>query len=163
MFWSRLFPAGGLLLALALSATWAGSRASRVPSQESSLLPVSSFLSSATNSSARPQIIQSYGHLPLMFEPNVGQTDARVQFIARGTGYGLFLTKNGAVLSLLGGKSDADRTSSVIQMNLVGANSNAAPAGLDVLPGKSNYFLGNDPKRWHRSVSQYARVRYASV
>ncbi|HKS94566.1 MAG TPA: SBBP repeat-containing protein, partial [Terriglobia bacterium] len=142
---------------------WAGSRASRVPSQESSLLPVSSFLSSATNPSARPQVIQSYGQLPLMFEPNVGQTDARVQFIARGTGYGLFLTKNGAVLSLLGGKSAAERSSSVIRMNLVGANSNAAPAGLDVLPGKSNYFLGNDPKRWHRNVSQYARVRYASV
>src|SRR5215831_18365755 len=98
-----------------------------------------------------------------MFEPNVGQTDNRVQFLARGTGYGLFLTNDGAVLSLLGGKSAAQRSSSVIRMSLVGATGNAAAQGADILPGTSNYFLGNDPKRWHRNVAQYARVRYASV
>ena len=80
MFWSRLFPAGGLLLALALSALWAGSRASRVSRQESSLLPLPSLMSPASES-ARPQVIQSYGQLPLMFEPNVGQTDAREGYL----------------------------------------------------------------------------------
>ena len=116
MFWGRLFPAGGLLLVLALSVLWAGSRASRVPHVGPSLLPVSTLFSAGALESSRPQIVQSYGQLPLMFEPNVGQTDHRVQFLARGTGYGLFLTGDGAVLSLIGGKSAAERTSSVIRM-----------------------------------------------
>jgi hypothetical protein len=38
--------------------------------------------------------------LPLFFEPNQGQTDPQVKFLARGSGYGLFLTANEAVLTL---------------------------------------------------------------
>ena len=45
-----------------------------------------------------------------------------------------------------------------IQMKLVGANQNAAVTGADLLPGKSNYFIGNDPAKW-RTVPQFARVR----
>src|SRR5438876_3652164 len=39
----------------------------------------------------------AYGKLPLSFEANRGQTDARVQFLARGHGYSLFLTPTEAV------------------------------------------------------------------
>src|SRR3974390_2195575 len=46
------------------------------------------------------QALQTIGQLPIMFEPNVGQTDERVRFMARGAHYGLFLTKDEAVLSL---------------------------------------------------------------
>jgi hypothetical protein len=45
-------------------------------------------------------------------------------------------------------------------MTLVGARPAAELAGLDEFPGKSNYFLGNDPQQWHTSVRTYARVRY---
>src|SRR5262249_7811662 len=38
--------------------------------------------------------------LPLHFEPNVGQTDGSADFLARGSGYTLFLTPSQAVLSL---------------------------------------------------------------
>ena len=34
----------------------------------------------------------AYGNLPLSFEANQGQSDAQVQFLARGHGYSLFLT-----------------------------------------------------------------------
>jgi hypothetical protein len=46
------------------------------------------------------QIRQAYGQLPLRFEANVGQTNARVQFLAQGAGYNLFLTGTDAVLAL---------------------------------------------------------------
>src|SRR5438552_947531 len=36
-----------------------------------------------------------YGKLPLSFEPNVGQSDASVQYIARANGYSLFLGAKG--------------------------------------------------------------------
>ena len=42
----------------------------------------------------------AYGHLPLSFEENRGQTDSRVKFLARGGGYSLFLTPTEAVLKL---------------------------------------------------------------
>jgi hypothetical protein len=48
-------------------------------------------------------------------------------------------------------------------MRLVGANPNAKVVGLDPLPGKSNYFIGNDPKKWRTNVSQYAKVKYEGI
>src|SRR5438034_5345226 len=42
----------------------------------------------------------AYGNLPLSFEANQGQSDAQVQFLARGHGYSLFLTPTEAVLTL---------------------------------------------------------------
>ena len=42
---------------------------------------------------------RAYPALPLSFEPNRGQTDRRVRYLARGHGYTLFLTDSGAVLS----------------------------------------------------------------
>src|SRR5436189_4952126 len=43
---------------------------------------------------------ERYGKLPINFEPNVGQTDKSVRFLARGAGYSLFLKDNEALLSL---------------------------------------------------------------
>src|SRR5262245_54260999 len=52
----------------------------------------------------RTRIEQIYGKLPMRFEANEGQTDERVKFIARGAGYAVFLTGNGAVLQLRRGE-----------------------------------------------------------
>ncbi len=113
----------------------------------------------------RQQVLATYSRLPFIFEPNQGQTDARVKFQARGSGYGLYLTADEAVLALE--RSAADHGSSarpaVVRMKLVGATSSADPVGDVPLPGKSNYFLGNDPAKWHRDIPQFARVRYRSV
>jgi len=38
-------------------------------------------------------------------------------------------------------------------MKLVGANRAANVTALDELPGKSNYFIGNDPKKWRTDVA----------
>jgi hypothetical protein len=48
-------------------------------------------------------------------------------------------------------------------MKLVGANPQAKARGLEELPGKSNYFIGNDPKKWRTNVANYAKVKYANV
>ncbi len=48
----------------------------------------------------RVRLAESYGRLPLSFEANRGQSDKRVQFLARGRGYTLFLTGREAVLAL---------------------------------------------------------------
>jgi hypothetical protein len=51
----------------------------------------------------------------------------------------------------------------ILRMKLVGANAGAAVTGADELPGKSNYFIGNDPKKWHSNVPTYAEVKYKAV
>src|SRR5262249_5590233 len=43
------------------------------------------------------------------------------------------------------------------------ANPTPQLAGLDRLPGTSNYLLGNDPSRWHTDIPNYARVEARGV
>ena len=51
----------------------------------------------------------------------------------------------------------------VIRMRLVGANPEAVVKGLEELPGKSNYFIGNNPEKWRANVPHYGRVQYREV
>src|SRR5215469_15104304 len=48
----------------------------------------------------RAQLTASYSKLPLSFEPNQGQTDARVKFLSRGPGYTFWLNSTEAVFGL---------------------------------------------------------------
>src|SRR5438105_1351963 len=99
------------------------------------------------------------GQLPLSFEQNRGQTDQRVRFLARGASYALFLTEERAVLTL----RSREKRNSVIRMQLAGANPVPAVSGSNQLPGKSNYFIGNDSTKWLRDIPQFARVRYQNI
>jgi len=112
------------------------------------------------------QVRAALGHLPLIFEANRGQSNPAVKFLARGSGYELFLTANEAVLALQppSGKTPKSlRQLSVLSMGLAQANPHAEVSGADLLPGKSNYFIGNDLSQWHRGIPQYSRVRYRNV
>lgn len=53
-----------------------------------------------TPPATKAHLSEKYGRLPLSFEPNRGQAASGVQFMARGQGYGLYLTSGGAVLEL---------------------------------------------------------------
>ncbi len=109
--------------------------------------------------------------LPLFFEPNQGQTAPQVKFLARGAGYGLFLTADEAVLQLQPSAVSTQHSAvssqrgpgAVIRMHLDGANSSARVSGASPLPGKSSYFIGNDPSKWRRDIPQFARVQYEAV
>src|SRR5688572_5831579 len=110
----------------------------------------------------------SYGKLPLSFEANHGQTDAGVQFLSRGTGHSLFLTPTEVVLALNQRLKKTDAgilppdpgCQTVVRMKLIGANRNPKLTGMDELPGKINYFIGNDPKKWRTNIATYAKVKY---
>jgi hypothetical protein len=112
----------------------------------------------------------------LSFEANRGQTDSQVKFLSRGNGYDLYLTPAEAVLEWRnadGGMRIGENKnpkskiqnpkSSVVRMKLVGANPAPQVTGLDELPGKSHYFIGNDPTRWRTNIPHYAKVRYEAV
>jgi ASPM-SPD-2-Hydin domain-containing protein/beta-propeller repeat-containing protein len=128
-----------------------------------------------------PKWIEAYGKLPLSFEENLGQTAREVRFVSHGNGYELFLTPQEAVLALRANKpldlSPLHRTASLralskvrrasqmtaIRMHLEGANPEPQIAGTDRLTTKVNYFIGNDPKKWHTDVPSYGRVKYTGV
>src|SRR5438270_7403573 len=123
----------------------------------------------AASPTSQTVLLANYGQIPLSFEPNRGQTDSRVKFLSRGPGYMLFLTSDEAVLKLEAPPS-IDRRGAVAQtmaaapdtfhMKLVGANPNSKTTALNALPGKSNYFIGNDPKLWRTNIPNYSRVQY---
>lgn len=48
-------------------------------------------------------------------------------------------------------------------MKAVGANPAPRMAGKEALAGKVNYFLGNDPTKWHTNIPIYAKVEYKDV
>ena len=110
------------------------------------------------DAATQARLTAAYGQLPLSFEANQGQTDSRVNFLSRGAGYSLFLTPTKAVLSL---KQGDTATSSA--MRIVGANPASHAVGLDKQAGVSNYFIGNDPSKWHTDVANYAEVAYKGV
>jgi beta-propeller repeat-containing protein len=112
----------------------------------------------------KARVSEAYGSLPIRFESNAGQTDAKVKFLSRGGGYNLFLTQSEAVLTLRRGNSqNGGDAQSVVGMKLIGADPASQMEGLDELPGKSNYIIGKDVSRWRRNVASFAKVRYRSV
>ena len=114
------------------------------------------ILTNATEHANHASVAKTYDKLPMSFEVNEGQVDERVSFLSRSRGYNLFLTSNEAVLSL-NVKHD------VLRMKLLDANPATRAIGLEELPGKSNYLIGNDPKQWFTNVAHYARVKYEAV
>jgi uncharacterized repeat protein (TIGR01451 family) len=147
-------------------------------------LDVSKALNAKGDASASARPSATYGKLPISFEVNQGQTDRSVQFLARGAGYTLFLTPGEAVLSLHVSPTNASKPGglavpragqlsaaklasttppSTLRLQLVGSNTAAKAEGVDPLPGNSNYFVGNDPRKWHTDVATYAKVRYSNI
>jgi hypothetical protein len=103
--------------------------------------------------------VDAYGKLPLSFEANQGQDDPSVQFQSRGSGYGLLLTRDSAILA-----SCCDRQKDqLLFMRVVGANPNVRVEGLNQLSTKSNYFVGDDPKRWETNIPNYGGVKYSDI
>ncbi len=123
------------------------------------------------------------------FEPNVGQADPRVRYLARGAGYTLFLTDDGATLVLPRSSAPRPRTrgtgrpssasgvgalarqllptpddaTTVVTVRLVGAAVRPRLVASGRLPGIVNYYIRADPRRWHTRIPTYARVAYRGM
>ena len=121
------------------------------------------------DAASRIRVAEAFGRQPLSFEANQGQVDGQVDFLARGSGYTLFLTTREAVLLLraraapLDARDQRGGSAAVLRMQLSGANAQPHVAGMDALSGKVNYFIGNDPRRWRTNIPTYAKVAYQDV
>ncbi|MGA2325613.1 MAG: SBBP repeat-containing protein [Bryobacteraceae bacterium] len=80
-------------------------------------------------------------------------------FLTRSRGMIVFFTDTEAVMVL----HKSEKRREVVRMKLAGAMKPRQAAGLEKLPGVSNYFIGNDPKKWRTDVPHYARIQYEGV
>jgi len=110
---------------------------------------------------AQARVNEAYGKLPLSFEINQWQADSQVKFLARDGDYGLFLSDNKATLRLQSGKYG--EKSANVSLNLIGANTTPRVEGVDALPGKSNYLIGNNASKWRTGIANFAKVRYREI
>jgi Beta-propeller repeat len=144
-------------------------------------LPAAHKAAKPASANLDAQRTAAYGKLPMGFEENKGQTNSEVRFLSHGQGYELFLTSQEAVLELRRAKpadssprkrslalkalryANAKTDTSVVRIHLAGANPNPEIAGLNQLPGRTNYFMGNNPKDWRTDVPSFARVKYGQI
>jgi hypothetical protein len=122
-------------------------------------------------------------HRPLVFEPNRGQAPDQVKWIARASGYLLFITSDGVTMMLPDGQTTplkqaltpirfqlpessgtcSDRALSTVRMKLTGSHPWNTGKGLEPTGGVSNYLLGSDRKAWRTDIPHYSRLSIPAV
>jgi hypothetical protein len=101
---------------------------------------------------------EKYGHLPLRFDENTGQSDARVKYLAHGRDHSLFVTAEGITWNLRG-----ETQNSVVRMRFAGAQAEPRIRGEHQLEGRSRYFLGRDTSKWVTGARSFGAVRFESL
>ncbi|MGE0131651.1 MAG: SBBP repeat-containing protein [Blastocatellales bacterium] len=125
------------------------------------------------------RVLETYAKAPLSFEP---RDQSSGEFFSRGQGYSLSINSQEVALTLrqtqrqrrstrrqlVTSREDEDppqppTQSLTLTMKLIGADPSSRGETLDPLPGKRNYFLGNDQSRWRSNVPTFAKLRYRAV
>jgi hypothetical protein len=101
---------------------------------------------------ARADAAKALAKLPTAFEPKGGG------YLARGSGYDVFLDSRGATLALQHGES---RRPTILRSALAGAR-RVTPVSESRLPGVINEY-GGPRSSWRSGIPTFAKVRYPSV
>lgn len=119
-----------------------------------------------------------FSSFALSFEDSQDGPGRKYDFLTRGSGATLFLNYAGAAIALQREAEDSPslsasmlqasrrRTQSrpmTMRLKLVGANARSRVEKGQLLPTRSNYLIGNDPRRWRTNLPNYARVSYADI
>lgn len=131
------------------------------------------------NKLTEASVKSSYGKLPLSFIENIGQVDKSVSYYLKGKQGSVYFTKEAIVYNLFfnKGSNHTERrldetvaqkrmgTSRRISFSLrpAGANSKLELVSNNILPGRVNYFIGNDPNKWHTDVPIYREILYKDL
>ncbi len=120
------------------------------------LMEVANSASADTNWQTNTVNIQErYGKLPLHFTQNNGQMDTRVRFYEKGSGHATFFTERGMYLSLVNAE--------VVRLIPLGARNNPEITAEELLEGKVNYLIGNDPGKWKTKIRTHKAIVYKDI
>ena len=171
--WRRMRVAGQLLVGilLTLSSLLAAPAGQAPHAAQAAALPTS-----PAHPHPAASLGSAFGRLPISFEPNRGQADGHVAFLAHLGASTVSLSRTGIVLTLQRSRSGSGMgrgreqlgprqvpTRSTIRLGFVGALPHPRVTGEQPLPGRVNYFLGKDPRHWHTNIPTYARVLLHNV
>ena len=146
-----------------------------------SMLMVSTLMATTTPNSSTT--IQKLNQMPLAFTKNMGQWDERVLFRTNAGGATMWFTKEGVTYQFTRriGKNGTDPMAGldshirgndmekdsieqlVLTAKFVGANPNPDVVGEGQMEYKCNYFLGNDPSKWHTDVPNYQAITLKDI
>lgn len=96
--------------------------------------------------------------LPMAFEMNLGQVEPGNDFIAQSRDGGVLLAGGGVTLVLPSHNAPVR-----VKAAWAGARQNVEAEPEQILPGRTNYFFGQDSSKWLADVPSFARVRYRDV
>lgn len=97
-----------------------------------------------------PRAVSGFESAPLGFEPNLGQAEPSVRYLARGGGFALRLAEREARIRLGGGAA--------FRLRLAGNGPVSSWSVEERLAGLTHYSRGNDRSRWLRNVPSFRRV-----
>lgn len=107
---------------------------------------------------------------PLLYEPNLGQADAHVRFVARSPAATVYLLDDGLEL-LVGGAPPPDplapepkpgTTPGALRLRFEGAHVPEL-SGVDESEARNAYLMGDDPSQWLSDVPTYRSVVYRGL
>lgn len=112
-------------------------------------------------------MVSSLKGAPDAFIQNLGQWDARAQFLSRSPGVDVWLTDQGAVYDFYRLKENRGndeltrgkaKIGHVVRMEFVGGTPSNV-LGQGEVEGRFNYFVGNDRSKWASDVPRFSEVR----
>jgi hypothetical protein len=95
------------------------------------------------------------------FEPNHGQADESIAFLARGLGFTALLQRNGNAIYHPSSEPQSDAGS--LRIELLGQQTPLAATGEQPLAAVTNYYRGSIPEGWHSGVRHYQNVRFRGI
>jgi beta-propeller repeat-containing protein len=110
----------------------------------------------------QPDLDTLLARLPIHFVENRGQANAAVRFEVNANHHKVFFASNEVVFAAAP-EVNGKRRPEAIRLRFDGASPSPAIAGTELLPGKFNYFVGNDPSKWETDVPSYRGVAYKGL
>lgn len=133
---------------------------------------------------AKPTLDTTFGHIPLAFTVNEGQSPSPIRFTAQGSGCRMAFSPSGTTFLLSHEtaasvarraakrsvvyeddptKDQPEYESFAVQLSFVDANENPEIQGENRLPWNNNYFIGNNPVNWRTNIPNYGKIRFKEI
>jgi hypothetical protein len=140
---------------------------------------IAALLCASLLAASTPPTAQSLSQMPLTFTENMGQWDDRVLFRTNAGGATMWFTGEGVTYQFTRTISRSDDSASssydplsleqdsieqlVLTARFVGANPNPEVLAEGLTEYICNYFVGNDPSKWHTDVTNHEAITLKDI
>ena len=118
----------------------------------------------------KAEVLEAYGNLPVLFIQNDGQLDSTVEYYVKASRQTLYFTGDSIVFDLIRyqGTEETDLTDRkaerlVFSIDFLGARERPLIEAGDKDKATVNYFIGNDPEKWHTDIPTYKQLVYGEI